>query len=140
MSCPYNQAHNRQTWMLADQAGIHCDRLKTMDKTKRDAVLLESAKANLRSMPFVGLTDEQELSAELFQRTFDVEFPKIWVQKKPTIYEKNIKKMSMEQKNQMIHLNKLDIELYQYGKALFYERVKNMRAYDSNRENDYILQ
>ena len=58
-SCPHNLANNRQTRMLANLSKIHCYNKTAMSEAQRNALMLESAKENLRNMAFFGITEYQ---------------------------------------------------------------------------------
>ncbi len=60
MTCPYNLANNRQNRMMADLSWWAAN-LSIMSESPRWAMLLESAKRNLRNMAFYGLTEYQRL-------------------------------------------------------------------------------
>lgn len=74
MDCPYNLANNRQVRMLADLSLVGCYNVSAMSEDERWAVLLESAKRNLRGMAFFGLTEYQRKTQYLFERTFHLAF------------------------------------------------------------------
>lgn len=61
MACPSNLAANRQTRMLADLALVGCYNTTAMPKAERDRLMLESAKRNLASMAYFGLTEHQKV-------------------------------------------------------------------------------
>lgn len=65
-ACPYNLAANRQTRMLADLALVGCYNSSAMSKSKRDHVLLGSAKRNLAAMSYFGLTEYQKVQNNCF--------------------------------------------------------------------------
>ena len=80
LECDYNRAINQQMRMLANYDNIGCDVLscwlKSSDctqslKESNENKMLESAKKTLKSMKFFGLTEYQELSEYLFEKTFD---------------------------------------------------------------------
>lgn len=61
IACPHNVANNRQVKMLADLSIVGCYN-SSLSKTDRDRLMLASAKANLRKMPFFMLTEYQKVS------------------------------------------------------------------------------
>ncbi|RNA01771.1 heparan-sulfate 6-O-sulfotransferase 2-like isoform X1 [Brachionus plicatilis] len=63
LSCKYNLAINRQTWMLSDRS-YECDK-------KSDLELLAEAKNNLKKLAFFGLTEYQFYSQKLFEEIFE---------------------------------------------------------------------
>lgn len=120
MGCPTNPARNRQTYMLADMREVNCYNLTGMDDHVRHRRILLSAKRNLRSMPFFALSDFMNESLFLLQKTIGVTL------KKP-IAKHSMTKASLLHLNQKIIkkiqvLNKLDIELYEHAKKLFFLR------------------
>ena len=59
-SCSSNLAHNRQTRMVADLRLVGCyDKNVIPNDSIRNKIMLQSAKDNLRSMAFFGLTEYQ---------------------------------------------------------------------------------
>lgn len=127
MNCPYNQADNRMTWMLADVGHLGCNNIKAMSLAERDRQILKSAKSNLRKMAYFGIVEFQAASQELFENTLDVKFDGNWKQKESILYQKTEDSLSEKAMDKLIHLNKLDIELYQYAKDLFFQRLKRIR-------------
>lgn len=62
MSCESNLATNRQTRMLSDLALVGCYNRTAMPANERDRIMLASAKRNLASMAYFGLTEFQKVS------------------------------------------------------------------------------
>lgn len=62
MSCDSNLATNRQTRMMSDLALIGCYNRTAMPANERDRVMLASAKRNLASMAYFGLTEYQKVN------------------------------------------------------------------------------
>lgn len=60
MACPHNLANNRQTRMLADLSLIGCYN-SSLNSRDRDRLMLNSAKHNLKLMPFFMLTEYQKV-------------------------------------------------------------------------------
>lgn len=124
LSCDSNLARNRQTRMLADLRMVGCYDKKLLPENARDEVMLDSAKHNLKNMAFFALAEEQELSQFLFQQTFKLDFTVTFTQAE---YSKSANTVITAQQNFTIQeQNKLDIELYKYGKSLFHERVEKI--------------
>lgn len=125
MDCPYNLANNRQTRMLADLSLVGCYNVSVMNEDERWAVLLESAKRNLRSMAFFGLTEYQRKTQYLFERTFNLEFIAPFTQLNGT------RASSVEVPSEIQHrirlLNQWDVELYEYARDLFLQRFQVAR-------------
>ena len=83
LDCEYNRAVNQQVRMLTDFEQIGCDVLNCWLKSNNctqsqkkfsESRMLESAKNTLKSMKFFGITEYQELSEYLFEKTFDYKY------------------------------------------------------------------
>ena len=87
--------------------------------------MLQSAKDNLLSMDYFGLTEFQKYSQQLFEYTFGLEFIEPFAQLSVTHSDKA--KLTDEETAKVLKLNMLDIKLYQFAKDLFLQRVKFMK-------------
>ena len=125
MDCPYNLANNRQTRMLADLSLVGCYNVSTMSEEERWAVLLESAKRNLRGMAFFGLTEYQRKTQYLFERTFNLEFIAPFTQLNGT--RASSVEVHTETQYRILQLNRWDVELYEYARDLFLQRFQVAR-------------
>lgn len=125
MDCPYNLANNRQTRMLADLSLVGCYNVSTMSEEERWAVLLESAKRNLRGMAFFGLTEYQRKTQYLFERTFNLEFIAPFTQLNGT--RASSVEVPPETQRRIRQLNRWDVELYEYARDLFLQRFQLAR-------------
>lgn len=125
MDCPYNLANNRQTRMLADLSLVGCYNVSVMSEEERWAVLLESAKRNLRSMAFFGLTEYQRKTQYLFERTFNLEFIAPFTQLNGT--RASSVEVPSETQHRIRLLNQWDVELYEYARDLFLQRFQVAR-------------
>lgn len=125
MDCPYNLANNRQTRMLADLSLVGCYNVSAMSEEERWAVLLESAKRNLRGMAFFGLTEYQRKTQYLFERTFNLEFIAPFTQLNGT--RASSVEVPPETQHRIRLLNKWDVELYEYARDLFLQRFQVAR-------------
>ncbi|CAB1325075.1 unnamed protein product [Coregonus sp. 'balchen'] len=125
MDCPYNLANNRQVRMLADLSLVGCYNVSVMSEDERWAVLLESAKRNLRGMAFFGLTEYQRKTQYLFERTFRLAFIAPFTQLNGT----RAASVEVVPETQLrIHqLNQWDEELYEYARDLFLQRFQVSR-------------
>ena len=128
MDCPYNLANNRQTRMLANLSLVGCYNRSAMPEEQRNRIMLQSAKDNLRDMAFFGLTEYQTDTQYMFEKTFHLNFKEDFVQYNDT-HARSADVSESETEN-IMRLNKLDIELYQYAKQLFQQRLKKMRSED----------
>lgn len=63
MKCESNLGSNRQTRMLSDLSLIGCYNKSTMPAHERDRLMLASAKRNLATMSYFGLTEYQKVNA-----------------------------------------------------------------------------
>ena len=121
MECEFNPASNRMTKMLADLTYIKCNSDLINDKEKADNFMLKSAKLNLQTFAFFGLTEFQRESQELFEITFGIAFSKEFEQQ-----ETNASKMNVtpDIQKRIQEINNLDMELYRWAKELFLSRVR----------------
>lgn len=127
MDCQHNLAHNRQTRMLANLSLIGCYNQSVVpNRAARDQAMLDSAKDNLRSIAFFGLTEHQAESRYLFEHTFHLRFTTDFVQYSETHASKA--DVNAEQQRRLARLNRLDVELYAFAKELFFARLKFARA------------
>ena len=125
MDCPYNLANNRQTRMLADLSLVGCYNVSAMSEEERWALLLQSAKRNLRGMAFFGLTEYQRKTQYLFERTFNLEFIAPFTQLNGT--RASSVDVPPETQHRIRQLNRWDVELYEYGRDLFLQRFQVAR-------------
>ena len=136
-SCKYNLGNNRQVRMLADYNEMGCKVLKCLtgecnheETYNNERKLLESAKKTLSEMIFFGITEYQELTQYLFEKTYD----SIFKFSKPLEKSNNV--IGENLKNHVFtsdakRLNKLDLELYDYAVKLFLQRVNNFKKKDN---------
>ena len=127
VSCPHNWAHNRQTWMLADLKDLQCSGREYKDRESFERELLASAKRNLKSMPFFGITEYMRESALLFEYRFNVKFKLLPPFKSSLSTSKwLVESVSNEEmlQDKILKRNQLDKNLYKYALGLFKERLK----------------
>ena len=122
MDCKHNLAFNRQTRMLANLSKVNCYNTSGLTPSERDRLMLESAKQNLIHLAFFGLVEFQTYTQFLFEHTLNLNFIDDFVQLNTTHSSKY--GVLAEEKKRMAELNHLDIELYQFAKDLFLQRVK----------------
>lgn len=132
LGCPWNLAFNRQTRMLADLRLVNCYNTTGMSPSKRGKLMLESAMKNLQEMPFFGLTEFQEASQYLFERTFGLKFaaPFTQLSDSQTRAGNALLKLNSSVLGQIKALNSLDIELYKFAKNLFFKRLTHFKEAD----------
>ncbi|KAI1305886.1 Heparan-sulfate 6-O-sulfotransferase 2 [Halotydeus destructor] len=135
--CQFNLAHNRQTRMLADLSLVGCYNRSFMSQQERDALLLASAKENLRKMAFFGLCEYQKISRYLFETTFKLKFNRPFIQINETHSSLTVSKMKPTTVNKIRSINQLDIELYDYAKGLLLERFEKAKAADSKFDENF---
>ena len=128
MSCPHNLAHNRQTRMLANLSLVSCYKSNAMSSSVRETTLLASAKENIRQMAFFGLTEYQAETQYMFERIFNVRFVRDFSQYKETHAGKV--NVTQQQWQEVVSLNKIDVELYRYAKDLFFRRLQEIQKED----------
>lgn len=103
-----------------------------MPQKERDRVLLESAKHNLASMSYFGLTEHQRISQYIFEETFNLRFAIPFEQNNATVSSLTMSTLSAEQAAKVSQLNSLDIELYDFAKKLLFERFEKLKSRDSD--------
>lgn len=133
MGCPWNLAINRQSRMLADLRLVNCYDTRAMPKSKRNEIILQSAKRNLQKMAYFALMEYQEESQFLFEKTFGLKFltPFKQVGGNQTKAGKLFPKLNDSVLQAVKHLSSLDVELYTFAKKLFLKRVKNFKDAES---------
>lgn len=111
--------------MLADLSLVGCYNMSAMSEEARWALLLDSAKRNLRSMAFFGLTEYQRKTQYLFERTFNLEFITPFTQANGT-RASNVE-IPPKTQQRILQLNQWDVELYEYARDLFLQRFQVAR-------------
>lgn len=130
VSCESNWGNNRQTRMLANLEEVHCFDRSAMSWEERDRRLLESAKTNLKSIAFFGLTEYLPESCRLFEETFGVKFAVLPEQR--SVSEIHSAPMltdlwtSTNLYRAILQANHLDVQLYEFALGLFSERAQAM--------------
>ena len=134
MRCRHNLATNRQTRMLADLQLVNCHNSSGSDPAQREAIMLNSAKANLASMAYFGLTEEQESSQYLFEQTFNLRFRTDFDQlsRTDTHSGASLDKLDDGIIDKIKALNHLDIELYSFAQKLLQERFNFVKESDES--------
>lgn len=96
-----------------------------MSQEARDKILLESAKANLRSLAFYGIKERMPDSQWMFEQLFQLQFTanlSDW--KKSKSRTDHITEAQWEVIRQRNHL---DVQLYEFAVRLFEKRLKQLR-------------
>ncbi|GFN89223.1 cohesin subunit sa-1 [Plakobranchus ocellatus] len=120
----HNLAFNRMTRMLSNLSRVNCYNRTGLDEDLISRTLVKSAKENLLDFAFFGIVEEQEKTQFLFEQTFGLKFKRVFQQKQNTHVERL--NVSQEMRDVVIRTNRPDIELYQFAKDLFYQRVETM--------------
>lgn len=123
--------------MLADLELIGCYDKKYMPKAERDRVMLASAKKNLQSMAFFGLTEYQKISQYIFEETFNLRFAIPFEQNNATVSSSTMPTLTAGQAAKIASLNSLDIELYEFAKKVLFERFNKLKAKDADFEERF---
>jgi hypothetical protein len=125
--CPFNSAINRQTRMLSTLN----TRCQSLPLAYDDFVDLTTAKINLQSMEFFGLTEYLTLSQRLFERTSYCRIYRMcsfqsYLEQDPNnkqtsnFVEQTLTRVDVDRLKQM---NSDDIELYRFARRLFFQRT-----------------
>ncbi|XP_046853845.1 heparan-sulfate 6-O-sulfotransferase 1-B-like [Xenia sp. Carnegie-2017] len=130
LNCPYNLAFNRQTRMTADINQVGCYGDETNEKQK---AILRSAKKNLRNLAFVGLVEFQKESQFVFEQTFGLKFGKSFEQKSRTFSKTMLSRLSPAVIRKIRLSNRLDMQLYDYAKEVFFQRLEYFKLLQSKK-------
>ena len=135
LDCPSNLAFNRQTRMLANLTEVGCYNNDTeyFNYSKPyGKLMLESAKRNLRSMAYFGLLEYQRESQYLFEKTFGLKFKRNLSQipANETMSGEAWSEVTTKLLLQIRKATRLDRQLYNYAKALFFKRLKYFQKVD----------
>ena len=131
VSCPYNQAINRQTRMITDLTLVDCYKNFRNPPESHDATMLASAKLNLQRN-FAGFAINEYLaeSQVLLEHQLGKKFKEPFMSKLSG-NEKSGDLVSYifrkkELYNKIVELNHLDMELYDYALDLFASRLADL--------------
>ncbi|GFR98847.1 heparan-sulfate 6-O-sulfotransferase 1 [Elysia marginata] len=124
VSCKSNLAFNRMTRMLSNLTKVNCYNRTGLDEDQVSKILVESAKENLLSFAFFGILEEQSKTQFLFEHTLGIKFINNLEQKEQTHVARLL--MTQEMVDIAVRTNKQDIELYQFAKDLFNQRVADV--------------
>ena len=114
--------------MLADLTLVNCFNENAMSHYKRNEIMLQSAKRNLKDFAFFGITEFQTDSQYLFESIFEnLKFNTAFQLSNVTIAANNSSILKESQIEIIRHNNYLDIELYKYATHLFHRRLKLLR-------------
>ena len=125
-------ASNRQTRFLAHDDESNDCRLYKPENKKR---LLLNAKRILKGMSYFALTEYDELSRRLFDKTFQNSFLFEKFKESKSVYKYKTYNFTNTLDKKLVRkiekLNDLDLELYAYAKKLFFDRLKSYGIYSS---------
>lgn len=126
MSCPYNLAVNRQTWMLSNISSVGCNFKEIKQSPQLYCKLFNIAKDNLKTLTYVGLLEYPKESQFVFEKTFNMKFIQpfqLWDTGFAYEYLKsfNISKPVLDR---ISKLNYLDVKLYNLAKKMLFDRYK----------------
>ena len=126
--------------MLADLSLVDCYNSSSIKEPKeRDRILLASAKANLVKMAYFGLTDEQLRSQYIFEQTFHMKFLESFEQVHSSISSKTIAELPADKLKLVQDLNHLDMELYEFGHQLLFQRYNRLKSQERFLPNSTVL-
>ena len=103
--------------------------------------MLASAKKNLESMAYFGLTEFQKVSQYVFEETFNFQFA-VGFEQYGNISTHSGEARKLLSPSTMLRVkntNSLDIELYAFAKAKFFERYEWLKKQDSEFERHFGL-
>ena len=118
--------------MLANLSHTNCYWADSMPQADYNRRLLESAKKSLASFAWFGITEFMNESLELFEDRFEMT-----LSRKPLFFSgagqksKSAwlwEKMTPEEIKMVRNANLLDLQLYDYAKALFLKRYGKLKA------------
>jgi len=124
LSCPYNQAINRQTWMMSNISAVSCNFEEIMSRKKLKKKLLRIAKRNLNKLSYFALLEFPMESQFIFEKTFNFEFKEPFIKWDTGFALEYLRSFNVN--TTMMHLvsqtNDLDHQLYDYAKIIFFKR------------------
>ena len=133
---------NRQTVVLADIDEASCWSKSSYTQKERNKLLLDSAKHNLRKLSYFGLTEFQEESGDLFERTFGLNFlnPPKKIEFNDTHAGKVVHSVVQDSElyKRVVQRNCLDLELYKFALGLFEQRLNAIGKPLNRTTLDYI--
>jgi len=91
-----------------------------------DDTLRATARHNLAAFDFIGLCEEFEASARLLSRELDWRMPAEMPRENSSNSESVFEQIDPETMDYLVERNRLDLELYEYGRALFHQRCNRV--------------
>ena len=146
MHCPTNWANNRQTLMLADlKSATNClSNATNLSHRELDERMLNSAKENIAKMSFFGISEYMYESGELYKYRFSLSLANPPKQKKlESLHSSEILYSIWTNStlyNHIVHINRLDMQLYHFALQLFSERLQKLNiTIDENKLDKEII-
>ncbi|KAI8772427.1 heparan-sulfate 6-O-sulfotransferase 2 [Biomphalaria glabrata] len=136
VSCQHNLAFNRMTRMLSNLSKINCYNKTNRNEKLAGEIMLKSAKENLLNFSFFGILEEQEKTQFLFENTFGIRFIES-LKPKPITHVSQLN-ITRAMHDAVVDKTRLDIQLYQFAKDLFLQRVESMEAHLGYTVEDYF--
>jgi len=87
-----------------------------------DATLRASARHNLAAFDYIGICEEFEASARLLSRELEWRIPAAMPRENSSGSEPVFEQIDPETMDFLVERNRLDLELYEYGRELFHQR------------------
>lgn len=118
-----------QDWSWLSNVNHHIYHLSLLHSRKRlytQKEHFESAKENLQSLSFFGITEQFDESMKLFCQTLSIA-PELISIRKINVADNQIEPVPQTLLDELAEMNRLDIELYEYARRLFSERVQKPR-------------
>lgn len=132
----HNLAFNRMTRMLSNLSKINCYNKTNRNEKLAGEIMLKSAKENLLNFSFFGILEEQEKTQFLFENTFGIRFIES-LKPKPITHVSQLN-ITRAMHDAVVDKTRLDIQLYQFAKDLFLQRVESMEAHLGYTVEDYF--
>ena len=123
LNCPHNLAINRQTRMVANMSSIGCYEGDFSRSNERKRALLRNAKKNLGSLAFIGRVEYQKGSQFVFESTFGLKFRRPFEQRTRQWGKNALQDLAPTEYKRIRSVNRLDLQLYDYAKELFFQRL-----------------
>jgi hypothetical protein len=85
---------------------------------------LETAKANLRTMRAIGLTEDFDRSLVVMKNVFGWGHVPLYTKQNPTRGRRTMNEIDQDVLDAIGEINRYDVELYQYGQELYREQLR----------------
>lgn len=102
-----------------------------MDDPVKRRIMLDSAKATLRSLPYYSIMPYLNDSQYLFEKTFNLQFITPFSSQRNR-HDRNssnvLYSLSAEIRQRILEVNDLDVQLFEYARELFVQRCRYARS------------